>query len=189
MLSGVAAAIFGILAIVWPSLSLATMTVLFGVYAIVAGVVAIAGLFNADSTVMPWFFQLLVGVAGLAAGVIAFTSPRMTTVALLGFVAAFAVVTGLGKLISAIQQRGMPGAGGLGVSGSVSILFGALMITRPEAGALAVAWLIGVYAILDGAGLITMGSALYGLRTGKQRLAATFLPAERAEKAQRTRER
>ncbi|HEY9720990.1 MAG TPA: DUF308 domain-containing protein, partial [Oscillatoriaceae cyanobacterium] len=107
--------------------------------------------------------------------------PGITAVSLLAFIAAFAIVIGIGQLIAAVQQRHESGAVPLGVSGVVSLLFGALMFARPVAGAVTLAWMIGIYAIIAGIGLCTMGWMLYGLNKRTVEITATPLTAERTE--------
>jgi uncharacterized membrane protein HdeD (DUF308 family) len=45
----------------------------------------------------------------------------------------------------------------LGLSGVLSVLFGVLMLANPGAGAIAMLWIIGVYAIVFGVLLIVLG--------------------------------
>ncbi len=186
-LRGVAAIVFGILAIAWPGLGLVTMVALFGAYALVDGIITLVGLTRHQrSGEIPWWLQLLGGVAGIVAGLMTFFYPGITTVALLSFIAAWAVVVGVANFITAIHQRGMPGAVSLGLSGLASLLFGVLMVLRPEAGAVAVAWIVGIYAILAGAALVAVAAALRTGEVSGPRIMATLFPAEKVgEKARR----
>lgn len=175
-LRGVVAVIFGVSALVMPGLALMTMVTLFGIYAIVDGLIALAGLGTTRSEVVPWWLQLLVGVTGLMAGVLSFAYPGLTMVTLLSFIAVYAVVVGVAQFVAAIQQRKISGSGWLAVSGVVSGLFGLMMFARPEAGALAVAWLIGSYAIIAGATLIAAGLTIRSIRERGERLVSTMMP-------------
>lgn len=182
MIRGVAAIAFGVLAIVWPGLALMTMVALFGTFALVDGIVALAGLVSPKTRETQWFLQLVVGLAGLAAGIATFVYPGMTTVVLLSFIAAYAVVVGIVHVVAAVQQRDKPGAVPLGIGGVASTLLGAIMLANPAVGAVAVAWLIGIFAIAVGSALVAMGFALRSARGEAQRLVATMLPeTERAK--------
>ncbi len=180
------AIVFGLLAILWPGLVLATMVILFGAFALMDGVVALVGLFTsrgrpAAERIMPWGMQLLVGVVGVAAGLATLFYPGITSVVLLSFIAAYALVGGVAQIIAAVQQRRQPGAVALGVGGALAALFGVLVAMRPAIGVVTIAWLIGIFAIAIGASLVTMGLTLRRMKAAGPRLAATFMPeAERA---------
>lgn len=183
-LRGSAAVIFGILCMVWPGLALATLVALFGVYALADGIIALAGLFGHRTDQTPWWLQLLAGAAGLIAGIWAFSAPALTAVTLLTLIAVYACVVGISHFVSAIQQKGKPGAVGLGISGAALALLGILMLARPMVGALAVAWLIGVFAIASGVGSLMLAQALYQLKERGPQLAATMVP-ERRERVEK----
>lgn len=170
-LRGVVAILFGLAAFVWPGLTLAVLVALFGAYALVDGIFALAAAVRAVQQHNRWWPLLLVGVAGIAAGVLTFFYPGITAVALLVIIAAWAIVTGIFELITAIElRRHISGEWLLGLSGIASILFGILLIAQPGAGALALVWLIGIYAIVFG--LLELGLA-FRLRSMQEELRAT----------------
>lgn len=183
-LRGSAALIFGILCMVWPGLALATMVALFGVFALADGLLALGGLIGHRANQPPWWLQLLAGVTGIVAGVLAFTYPGLTAATLLTLIAAYACVVGISHLVCAIQQRAKPGAVGLGISGVALTILGVLMLARPMVGVLSVAWIIGVFAIASGVGSLMLAQALYQVKTKGPRLAASIMPPER-EKVER----
>jgi uncharacterized membrane protein HdeD (DUF308 family) len=152
---GVMAIIFGVLAFIWPGLTLWALVLLFGVYAFVDGIFALITAFRGRSTNDRWWVFLLEGLAGIAAGVIAFIWPAMTAFVLLYLIAAWAIVTGIIEVVAAIRLRKeIEGEWVLALSGIASIIFGVLMVLWPGAGALAVIWLIAAYAIVFGILLI-----------------------------------
>jgi uncharacterized membrane protein HdeD (DUF308 family) len=159
LLRGIAAIAFGVLAFFWPGITLLTLTLLWGAYALSDGILAlwaaISGRgFNSGSR---WWLAFA-GIAGILSGVIAFFLPGMTALVLLLFIASWAIVIGVLQIWGAIQLRKeMEGEWLLALNGLLSVAFGVLVMAQPGAGALAVVWTIGWYAIL--AGCIYIGLA------------------------------
>jgi uncharacterized membrane protein HdeD (DUF308 family) len=152
LLRGIAAVVFGVLAFMWPVLTLLTLTFLWGAYAIVDGVLALwEAIAGRGGYTGSRFWLAIVGIAGIIAGLLAFAWPGVTALVLLMFIAAWAIVTGLFEIWGAIQLRKeMEGEWLLILSGLLSVAFGVILLARPGVGALAVVWLIGWYAILAG---------------------------------------
>jgi uncharacterized membrane protein HdeD (DUF308 family) len=155
ILRGVFAVLFGIMSLVWPHLTVVTLVILFGAYSLADGIFA---LFAAMQKRGQWWMLLLEGIAGIAAGIFAFARPGLTALALLYLIAAWAVVTGVLELIEAVKLRTMiEGEVFLTLAGIASIAFGVLLMMRPAAGALALVWLIGGYALVFGVLMIGLG--------------------------------
>lgn len=186
-LRGVAAIAFGLLAIVWPGLALLTLVVLFGVFALADGLIALLGLGKTQTgaRATPWWLQMLVGIAGVLAGVATFLYPGITSVVLLTFIAAYAIVVGIAQIVAAVRQRKQSGAFALGAAGVLMTLFGVLVVARPAIGAVTIAWLIGIFAIASGVALLTMGLMLRQAKPGEARLVATMIPEEERARIER----
>ncbi len=152
LIRGLAAILFGILALVWPELTLAVLVLFFGAYALVDGVFNVVAAFRRRQKGEDWWLVLLGGVASILFGVLTLTWPEITALVLLYFIAAWALVTGAFEIAAAIAlRRQLRGEWMLALSGLASVVFGGLMFAFPGAGAVAVAWIIGVYAIFFGA--------------------------------------
>jgi uncharacterized membrane protein HdeD (DUF308 family) len=151
-LAGVAAIVFGVIVLVWPGISLVALTALFGAFAFVYGAVAVAGGLNLLAHKSnDWVPFVLGGLIGVGIGAVTFFSPGITVLALVYFIAFWAIMTGVFEIVVAIDLHGeVSGATWIGVSGAVSILFGSIVAIWPGSGALAILWMIGVYAILGG---------------------------------------
>jgi uncharacterized membrane protein HdeD (DUF308 family) len=169
LLRGVAAIIFGVLSLVWPGLSLLTLIILYGAYALADGIFSLgAGIFGRTVSGSRWWL-IIVGLLGIAAGVITFMYPGLTALLLLFFIAAWAITIGVFEIIGAIQLRKeIDNEWWLILSGIVSIAFGCLMFAAPGAGALALVWIIAVYAIIMG---VTMVGFAFNIRKYKTRAA------------------
>jgi uncharacterized membrane protein HdeD (DUF308 family) len=167
-LRGVLAVVFGVVAWIWPDITLRALVLLYGFYALVDGLLALAALLLAGSLVRERRGWLIVeGVAGIAAGVIAFLWPEITALVLLYLIAAWAIATGVLEVAVAVWlRRELRGEWLLALGGVVSVVFGVFLIVRPGEGAVAVVWLIGLFAIVFGVALIGLGLRLRRLGGG-----------------------
>lgn len=160
---GVAALIFGVLAFGWPGITLVAFVMVFAAYAIIDGVFAMAAAVNASRTGERWWALLLEGLLGLGVGLIAFSVPAMTAFFLLYLIAAWSLITGVFEVITAVRLRKeISNEWLMGLSGIASILFGLLLIIFPQAGALALVWWIGAYALVFGVLLLALALRLRG---------------------------
>ena len=147
---GIAAILFGILTLVWPNLTLSVLVLLFGVFAVVSGIRAVAAALR-NREVPGWGLLLFEGILGILAGVVALVWPNITALAFLYLLAAWAIITGIMELVAPLAFPMRGGRAALMVlAGLASIVFGILIAAQPSSGLLAVVWLIGVYAIVFG---------------------------------------
>ncbi len=162
VIRGVAAIAFGLLALAAPSMGLPALSLLWGTYALVDGVFGV-GLAVRGVRIVPGAGWLLAeGVLSLAAGALTFLWPRMTTLALLVVIASWAVLTGVADLAAAIRlRRTVKGEWMLATSAMLSIVFGITLAASAGAGAPAMSWLIGLYAVVFGVLLIGLGVRLH----------------------------
>jgi uncharacterized membrane protein HdeD (DUF308 family) len=151
LLRGIVAIIFGVLAFIWPGVTLLTLVLFYGAYALVDGALAIGAAVAGPGTAGPRWWLAVVGVLGVAAGLLTFLWPGITAFVLLYFIAGWAIATGVFEIVGAIRLRKeIDNEWMLILSGVLSILFGVILIISPGAGALALIWVIGTYAILAG---------------------------------------
>ncbi len=177
-LGGVAAVLFGILAFIWPNIALIVLVALFGAYALVDGIFSIVVAAEGAAHHQSWIWPALLGVAGIAAGIITFIRPGITALALLYVIAAWAIVTGVLEIVTAIYlRREMTNEWLLILAGALSVLFGVLLIViGPPAGLLTLVWLIATYAIIVGVLRIGLAFRLHGLQ---QQLTGSAGPSPR----------
>jgi uncharacterized membrane protein HdeD (DUF308 family) len=151
-LRGAIAILFGLAALLRPGIALGALILLFGAYALVDGVFAIVGVFGGTRGGTPRWLLLIEGIAGILAGLIAFVLPGLTSVVLLYLIAAWAVVTGIFEIATAIRLRQeIRGEWALIIGGVLSVLFGVILaVIGPVAGLLSLIWLIGIYAVAFG---------------------------------------
>ncbi|MCF8078056.1 MAG: DUF308 domain-containing protein [Desulfobacterales bacterium] len=148
------------MALIWPGITIGVLVILFGIYAILEGAVAVAAGLEYRGHGY-WWLLLIEGIAGIAIGLCALIWPTLTVAVLLVFIALWAVVTGVFEIAAAIQiRKEVTGEWALALAGILSVLIGILLIANLEAGAVAVVWLIGVYALVFGALLVFLGFRL-----------------------------
>ena len=155
---GVVGILFGLLVFAYTSTAIQVFVYLFGAYALLDGIVALAMSFDV-SRGRGWL--ILSGIAGIAAGILTFLYPSATAVALVYIVAAWAILTGIFEIVAAFEWRQvLSDMWMLGLGGVLSIILGVLLFSSPSAGLLAWAWLIAIYAIVYGVLYIATGIRL-----------------------------
>jgi uncharacterized membrane protein HdeD (DUF308 family) len=161
-LRGVAAVLFGLLTFFLPGITLVTLVLLFGAYALVDGIFNVAAFFRVASHHSA---LLIEGVIGIIAGVLTFTWPAITAIALLYLIAFWAIFTGVFEIVAGIRLRKViANEWLLLLMGALSALFGILILFAPGAGALAIVLWIGVYALMFGIVLLALAFRLRGHR-------------------------
>jgi uncharacterized membrane protein HdeD (DUF308 family) len=104
---------------------------------------------------------LLEGLVGIAAGITTLLRPGLATLALIYIIAFWAILTGILEITPAIRLRkDIQGEWLLALSGIVSVILGVALLISPAAGVLTIAWLIGLYAILFGFMMMSLGLRL-----------------------------
>jgi uncharacterized membrane protein HdeD (DUF308 family) len=167
VLRGAFAVLFGVGTFVWPGITLAVLVLLYGAYSLVDGIMAVLwSLVRRRSGAFSWG-MFLAGLAGVAVGIVTFLWPGVTALALLYLIAMWAIVRGIFEVIAAIAlRRELEREWMLAASGVLSILLGMFLVAAPGAGALAVLWWIGGFAVVVGLLMIVLGFRLKGMRQG-----------------------
>jgi uncharacterized membrane protein HdeD (DUF308 family) len=161
---GVAAIVFGLGALVWPSLTLAILVALFAAYALVDGASLLIALVRGDPIARRNAWAVgLIGVVGILVGVGTLVWPNITALTLLYIVAFWAIFLGVIQVAAAIQlRREIDNELWLGLGGVLSVAFGVLLVVNPGAGLLSLVWIVGYFAILFG---LTSLALAYRLRS------------------------
>jgi uncharacterized membrane protein HdeD (DUF308 family) len=162
VIRGLLAVGFAIITFVAPGISLAALVLVFGAYALVDGVLTLIGAFRRHGAAdAPRWYLVLEGLAGVGAGLITLFVPRITALALVYLIAAWAVVSGALKIAAAVQLRKtIRHEWLLGLAGLATIALGVVLFMMPAAGALALVLWIGAYALVFGITMIVLGLRL-----------------------------
>ena len=160
LLRGIASIVFGVLAFAWPGITILSLIILYGAYALVDGLFAIYAAVVGKGAAPRWWMAI-VGIAGVLAGIVAFAWPGLTALTLLMLIGAWAVVSGIFEIVGAIRLRKeIDNEWTLILHGALTVIFGVLLLAMPGPGALAMIWVIGAYAIAAGILLVTLSFRL-----------------------------
>lgn len=164
LVRGILAILFGIVTLIMPGITLAVLVALFAGYALVDCVLLSITALKTRKVYSDWWLMLLTGLASIAAGVVTVVWPGITTATLFYLIVAWAITTGILETIYAIRfRKEIEGEGWLVLDGVLSVAFGILLLAQPTAGALAVLWMIGVYAIAYGVLLVVLAFRIRNL--------------------------
>jgi len=165
VLLGILSVAVGIIAFVWPGVTVYALVILFAVYAFLDAGLEAARAFS-SRTAGPVFGHLLLGLISLAAGVVALVWPRPTALVLVLVVGIWAVAGGIVEIVNGFGKAETTGTRAMFIlTGLVSVAFGVLLLARPDVGAITLALLFGLFSLIYGITRITFGVQLHQLRS------------------------
>lgn len=164
LIRGLVAIAFALFVWFRPGISLASLVLVFGAFVLVDGVLGVGTAFAGRREHEDWWMLLLWGLVGIGVGTLTVVAPGVTALALLFYIAIWAIGTGIMQIAAAIRLRKeIENEWLLILAGLASVLFGVVLISRPAAGALALLWMVGVYAFLFGILMVMLGLRLKSL--------------------------
>jgi uncharacterized membrane protein HdeD (DUF308 family) len=157
LLRGLVAIAFGVLITLQPAITLKVLVLLFGIYVLVDGILGVWLAISGRGWLERGWVLLLWGLVGIGVGILTFLRPNITALALLFYIAIWAVAAGVLEIAAAIRLRKeMKGEWILILGGLATVAFGVLLMAWPTEGALAVLWLIATYGISFGVLLVIL---------------------------------
>ncbi len=164
VIRGIAAIVFGVIAFTHPVMAAATLVLFFGAWVLIDGICRVIGAIGHRSSDPDWGWHILIGIVGIIVGLLTFHAPQVTALALVIYIAAWALMIGVTEIAFAIRlRREIKGEWFLILMGLASIIFAILLLWNPIAGAAAVIWLIAWYAVVIGILAIFFGFRLRSL--------------------------
>ena len=162
---GVAAIAFGLLAFLWPGLTLLVLVTLFAAYMLIDGIALLVSLRRAEPATSGHRLAVaLMGILGVAVGIATIVWPTITALALLYLVAFWAITLGLVQVIAAIRlRRDISGELWFVVGGMLTVVFGVFILAFPGSGLLSLVWIVGAWAIVFGITNLVLAWRLRGL--------------------------
>lgn len=154
--AGVATLLFGIAALFWPALTLATFVFLFSAYVLAWGVVSIVRGFTSVSTDSLWWLKLLFGVVAVGVGVYLVRHPGVSFATLILLTGFTFIIQGVFDVVGALfgDMKSATGKTLAMIGGALGIVAGVFILMQPVTGGIAFVWIVGLYALLFGPVLI-----------------------------------
>ena len=166
VLRGVAALIFGVIAFTHPLMAAVTLVWFFGAWVLIDGIFRVVGAISHRDPDHDWGFNLIIGILGIIVCLLTFHAPGITALALVIYIAAWALMMGATEIALAIKlRREIKGEWFMILMGLASIIFAGLLLWNPLAGAAALIWIIAWYAVIMGVLAIVFGFRLRSLPT------------------------
>jgi uncharacterized membrane protein HdeD (DUF308 family) len=156
VVQGVVAVILGIVALVWPSITLIALVFLWGIWALVDGIAMGAAAFRPGPTGGRILFGVM-AVLGILAAFFAFVRPGVTAVALTWILGIWLIVRGIFELVGAFSSTLQAPRWLLVLGGLLDLVLGILFVANPGTGVVAIIWVVGVMAIVWGIVFVVLG--------------------------------
>jgi uncharacterized membrane protein HdeD (DUF308 family) len=167
LLTRILIVLLGIVALIWPGYVLGFLVYFFAFFAIIGsiGTIAVGISYSKEQLPAPRWAIILLGILGFIIGIATIVAPAFMTIAIIYFIGAWALVTGVADLIFAFTRASAGNSRLIMVlSGIVSVLFGLLVIFNPPIlTAVILVQVLGIYAII--VGILGVG---YGLTEKKE---------------------
>jgi uncharacterized membrane protein HdeD (DUF308 family) len=174
LLQGVLSVVLGALALAMPGVTLGALILLWGLFALLNGVVDVFSAIGAAGSHRTWGWQLAGGLVGILVGLAILRWPGLSALFVLYLVAIWAIMMGIVRIVGAIADReALPHAWLVALAGVASVLYGIAMFAWPGVGLLTLVYLVGSYAIVYGVITCVIAFRLHSL---PERMAGTLVP-------------
>lgn len=151
LLRGLFAIAFGVTAWLLPEVSVAVLLILFGIYVLADGVLGVWTAVSGRKERDHWWALLVWGLLGVSVGVLTLVNPALTAIALMFYIAIWAIATGVLQIVLAVRLRKeISGEWLLVLGGLLSVVLGGFLMAQPMMGAIALLWVIATYAVIFG---------------------------------------
>lgn len=156
-LRGIASVVFGIIAFVRPGVTLFALAIVFGAYAFVDGVAALAIALRRGP--VPHRTLIVIdGLCGIAAGIITLLWPKITLLAILIVMGIRFIVTGGFELLTGLRLRRERASTRVlfVLGGLASLALGLITLALPVPTAVVLMWILGIYAFVFGVVMLVL---------------------------------
>jgi uncharacterized membrane protein HdeD (DUF308 family) len=144
---GVVSIVAGVLALVYPDITLLAVGLIFGIYLLMAGIFEIVEAIVGDASSRA--LSAIVGILGIVAGLICLRRPGDSLLALVVVLGIYLIVAGGAHLVLAFV---FPEGRGWAILGAIAdIVLGIVILSVPKLGLVTLAVLFGISLIVRGA--------------------------------------
>src|SRR5207237_8956337 len=105
VIRGIAAIVFGIIAFVYPGLTIATLVLFFGAWVLIDGIFRIVGAIGHRASDSDWGWQLVIGLLGIVVGLLTFHAPQITVPDRVIYLADWGLLLGVSVIAAAVKLR------------------------------------------------------------------------------------
>lgn len=157
---GIIAILFGVIAFLEPATAILSLVLVFAVYAVIDGILAIVSAVRAAKAGERWMWFALEGLVNIIAGAVAVMMPHLTVLVFITLLAIWAIVSGCFMLAAAFRADVDHGRWWLVLGAIASLAYGVLLLIAPSIGAVVLTWWIGAYAVVFGISLLVVAFRL-----------------------------
>lgn len=162
-LLGIASLIAGVIFVAEPSNSLATLAVVFGIFLLLDGIVALVSSFRAEEGGRA--LTAIIGVLGIVIGLILLRHPTHAVNAIGLVIGIWLVAAGAVRLVRAMVERNRLILH-LALA-ALEIVVGIVVVSDPHIGYATLAIVVGIWLILNGLGMIAAALLLRAVRSDR----------------------
>jgi uncharacterized membrane protein HdeD (DUF308 family) len=173
LVRGVIAMLFGLMAMIWPGITALALAVVWGVWALIDGVVNLVAAFQKGATGKGW--KIFYGIVSVLAGLVAIVHPFDVALVLTWILGIWFIVAAIFQGAGAFSSTRTRPRWMLIVSAVLSLVIGILFVAKPGVGVLSIVLWIGIVAIVWGIVLVIAAFAARSL--GKEIDAASAQPS------------
>jgi len=154
-IKGAIVILFGLIALLAPGVTAITLATIFGVIALIGGILLLLGAYSHSRTQRAWQGWTVEGILDVLVGIFLIAFPEISIKLFVFLLATWAIIMGTIYITGAIRfQHVLRGWQFSLVGGIISLLFGLLLIYKPFEGAMAFTSIAGILAIIIGAMIV-----------------------------------
>ncbi|HET9170641.1 MAG TPA: HdeD family acid-resistance protein [Actinospica sp.] len=150
LMIGVAAIVFGVVALVWPHATLRVIGILFGIFLLVSGIMQLAAAFGTHAETSLRVLAFISGAISILLGLFCFRGALESILLLAIWIGIGWLFRGVSQLAAAASDPNMPARGWHVFSGIIGILAGIVVISSPVSSIWILTLFGGIWLIVSG---------------------------------------
>lgn len=157
-LRGVVAIVFGVSAVFWPGLTLATLVYLVGAFVLASGLVGMVESAVSIGENRAWFLHMIVALAELGVGLYLLRHPAVAFATFILVIGIMFIARGVLEVVAALAVNDASATSRTMVmlSGAAAVILGVVLLFQPVSAGVAFVWILGLYALITGPLMIAL---------------------------------